>query len=164
LSTAIKRGLLEKSARDKVIEQMATLNKSAADIMLGFNVSACTDITGFGLMGHLFEMSSASKCDVDIIYNHVPFIEEVEALASAGSIPGGTFNNLEYVSPHVDFGSIGRTRQLMLCDAQTSGGLLIALSPEEAKKCLDLLKSSGVFQSEIIGEFKKPGNGQITIK
>ncbi|MDA3824139.1 MAG: selenide, water dikinase SelD [Bacteroidales bacterium] len=163
LSTAIKRGLVEKQVQQEVIKLMSTLNNIAADVMQNFEVHACTDVTGFGLLGHLREMSRASKCNIDLIYENLPFIKEVSALATAGVIPGGSFHNLDYVKKDIDFGSYGRTQQLMMCDAQTSGGLLIALPKEQSDKCLSELFEKGLTDSSIIGEFTATGKGQIII-
>ena len=128
ISTAIKRGLVEMSLKMKLLKLMATLNKKAGEIMLNFPVTSCTDVTGFGLIGHLREMSVSSKCDATVYFDKLPFIREVKALASAGIVPGGSFNNLEYVQEMVNFTRLTRTEKLMVCDAQTSGGLLIAIN------------------------------------
>lgn len=163
LSTAVKRGMVEDELQKKLIAIMSFLNKTAAEIMQQFSVNACTDITGFGLLGHMHEMSRASACDVEVVFSQIPFIEEVSKLATAGIIPGGTFNNLDYVKKYTDFGKYGRTQQVMLCDAQTSGGLLISLPENEAAECLNLLKQAGLKDAAIIGRFKKKGTGKITI-
>jgi cysteine desulfurase len=164
LTTALKRGMVGGELQQEVIQQMATLNRQAAEIMLKYRVHACTDVTGFGLLGHLLEMSRGSKCNVEIIFDRVPFMREVASLATAGVIPGGTYNNLDYVGKHADFGTLTRTRQLMLCDAQTSGGLLIALPEEDAGRCLEELNREGISDAVIIGSFVNPGQGSITIR
>lgn len=164
VSTALKRGLVSDELRIEVTKQMSELNKKAAEIMLKYNVSACTDVTGFGLLGHLREMSKASKCDVNLFFSKVPFIVEAIDLAAGGVIPGGTYNNFEYVKQDVDFGSLPRTKQLLLCDAQTSGGLLIALNSGIAETCLDELEREGIHSAAIIGEFTKKAHGSIIVK
>ncbi len=163
LSTAIKRGMADEQTRRKVTQLMATLNKVPAEIMLAFDVHACTDVTGFGLLGHLKEMSTASRCDVEIAFDEVPFLEEVKNFATAGIIPGGTYNNLEFVSDFVTFGTLPRTSRLLLCDAQTSGGLLIALPENEATEYLNRLKENQLFDAAVIGHFTQQGTGKITI-
>jgi cysteine desulfurase NifS/selenium donor protein len=163
LSTAMKRGMVDDKLQQEVIAHMSGLNKSAAEVMMNFSVSACTDITGFGLTGHLLEMSRASKVDAEIMWDRVPFLREVISLATSGVIPGGTYNNLDYVREHIDFGRLTRTQQLLLCDAQTSGGLLIALPEEEAEECLQDLQEQGVHEAVIIGSFTANGPGKITI-
>lgn len=163
LSTAIKRGMAGDEVRRLVIAQMSALNHAAARVMKEFEVHACTDITGFGLLGHLREMSGSSGCDAEIRFADVPFLDEVSALATAGVVPGGTFNNLDHVKSHIDFGKMDRTRQLMLCDAQTSGGLLMAVAEKDGSACLDKLHQEGVTLAVVIGRFSGKGNGRIVI-
>ncbi len=160
LSTAIKRGLVDESLQKEVVTLMSSLNKTAAGHMLNYPVSACTDVTGFGLLGHLKEMTTASGCDAELHFEKVPFLREVKNLATAGIVPGGTFNNLEFVKPFVDFGAHPRTHQLLLCDAQTSGGLLIAM---EAGAAENYLREDGLTDAVIIGRFTKKGKGQIHV-
>ncbi|WP_438268351.1 selenide, water dikinase SelD [Maribellus luteus] len=164
LSTGIKRGMVEDQTRELVSRQMMSLNKTAADVMKKYPVHACTDVTGFGLMGHLKEMTSGSECNARVWYDKVPFLPEVKNLAVAGVIPGGSHNNLSFVSEFVDFGKLPRTDQLLLCDAQTSGGLLIALPAAEAEKLVIDLKESGVSDACIIGEFMAKGKGIVTVQ
>ncbi|HFB61467.1 MAG TPA: selenide, water dikinase SelD, partial [Bacteroidetes bacterium] len=163
LSTAIKRGMVDEDLRKEVTRLMATLNKIPAEIMKNYDVHACTDVTGFGLLGHLKEMSTASRCDVEIVFEKVPFLREVKNLATAGIIPGGTYNNLDFVKNFVDFGNRPRTDQLLLCDAQTSGGLLVALPEKESLNYLQELSKNGVKQAYVIGRFTKEGPGQIHV-
>ncbi len=164
LSTAIKRGMVEEDLRKEVTRLMATLNKIPAEIMKNYDVHACTDVTGFGLLGHLKEMSIASRCDVEIDFEKVPFLREVKNLATAGIIPGGTYNNLEFVKEFVDFGNRPRTDQLLLCDAQTSGGLLIALPEKKSGDYLEKLNKTGVSEAVVIGQFTTGTTGKISIK
>ncbi len=164
LSTGIKRGMVEDQTRELVSRQMMSLNKTAADVMKKYPVHACTDVTGFGLMGHLKEMTSGSECNARVWYDKVPFLPEVKNLAVAGVIPGGSHNNLSFVSEFVDFGKLPRTDQLLLCDAQTSGGLLIALPAAEAEKLVIDLKESGVSDACIIGELMAKGKGIVTVQ
>jgi len=163
LSTAIKRGMVDEMLRKEVSRLMATLNKVPAEVMMSYDVHACTDVTGFGLLGHLKEMSVASKCDVQIDFDKVPFLREVKNLATAGVIPGGTYNNLEFVKEFVDFGNHPRTDQLLLCDAQTSGGLLIALPEKDAEKYLKKLQENGVSGAIVIGRFIEGTEGRIFV-
>jgi cysteine desulfurase len=163
LSTAIKRSMVDDDLRKEVSRLMATLNKIPAEIMKNYEVHACTDVTGFGLSGHLKEMSAASQCDVEIDFEKVPFLREVKNLATAGIIPGGTYNNLEFVKDFTDFGNRPRTDQLLLCDAQTSGGLLIALPEEDAKKYVTELSGKSEWSVAIIGRFTQKGEGFIRI-
>lgn len=164
LSTAVKRGMLEQDLIEEISQLMSQLNKVPAELMLNHNVHACTDVTGFGLLGHLRELSMASECNVDIVFNDLPFIRETKNMATAGIIPGGTFNNLDYVKEDIDFGNHGRTNQLLLCDAQTSGGLLVVMPNSDATKYLQDLHKAGILEAKIIGNFTSTGKGIITIK
>ena len=164
LSTAIKRGLVDKELQKEVTQLMSTLNKTAAEEMIKYDVHACTDVTGFGLLGHLREMTKASKQDVNIYFDKLPFLREVKELATAGIIPGGSFNNLDYVKNDVDFGSYGRTHQLLMADAQTSGGLLVAINRDDAANYLSQLHRLGVEDACIIGEFTSGEEGKIRVK
>ena len=163
LSTAIKRGMVDDDLKREVTGIMSLLNKKAAGVMSGFDVHACTDVTGFGLLGHLKELSTASRCDVEVFYKDVPFIREVKDLAAAGVIPGGTYNNLEFVKNYVDFGFLPRTDRLLLCDAQTSGGLLIALPESEVSGLCKQMKEREQF-CRVIGRFTGTGKGKIIIR
>ena len=163
LSTAIKRGLVEETLRKEVSALMATLNKVPAGQMLKYDVHACTDVTGFGLLGHLREMSVGSGCNITLYFEKVPFLREAKNLAVAGIIPGGTFNNLDFVKPLVDFGKYSRTNQLLLSDAQTSGGLLIAMEASEADNYLNDLHKNGFADACVIGKFTEKGKGKIKV-
>lgn len=164
LSTGIKRGMVDDALKQEVTALMSMLNRTAAEAMEGIDVHACTDVTGFGLLGHLKEMSQGSACDVSIYYDKIPWIREAKNLAAAGIVPGGTFNNLEFVKEHVDFGNLPRTDQLMLCDAQTSGGLLIALPEKESAGLIEKLHSSGIPAATPIGVFTENGTGRILVR
>ena len=143
ISTAMKRGIAPESSSAKAVEMMKSLNAAAAEVMRGFPVNACTDITGFGLMGHLKEMVIASGVSVDLDAGKVPLIEGTWQLAAAGAVPGGTRNNLEFVSDVARWNeSIAETMKLILCDAQTSGGLLISLPGEYASDFISRLKEN----------------------
>jgi len=163
LTTALKRGLISSELEQILISIMACLNKIPSDLMQEYDVHACTDITGFGLTGHLREMSMASQCDVKIYADKVPLIDQALNLAAAGIIPGGTYNNLEYVNKDVFFKEQSRTMQLLLCDAQTSGGLLIAINNKDASSYLSRLNDRGITGAAIIGEFSGKGKGRITV-
>ncbi len=145
LSTALKRGMLSENQKTRLIDTMAALNKSAADAMQEIGVSACTDITGFGLLGHLLEMTEGSQTSAVIRAGQVPFLPGVEELAVSGVIPGGTRDNFDYTAPHVRYEEkLADIKRLLLNDAQTSGGLLIAVAKGKADKLLTLLEKAGV--------------------
>ncbi len=124
---------------------MAGLNKTAAECMAAFPVNACTDVTGFGLLGHLHEMTEGAGVDAQIDFNAVPILPEARQMAEMEVIPGGTLNNLAFVGPHVNFDpSLSRIDQLLLADAQTSGGLLISLPASEADGLLAALAEKNI--------------------
>ncbi len=161
LSSALKRGLIDEKTRLKMTEVMKTLNKTAAELMMKYNVHSCTDVTGFGLMGHLKEMTTASKCNAKVYFDKLNFIDKTKEMVTAGVVPGGTVNNRKYVSEIVDFGAFSDIQQLMVCDAQTAGGLLIALPGEQAHDLLKELQGNGIMEAAIIGEFTEDGRGNI---
>ncbi len=163
LTTALKRGMVDKELESEIIRIMATLNKTAAETMLQFPVNACTDVTGFGLLGHLHEMTQSSGVDANISFSSVPIIEQARELVSMDVVPGGTLNNLSFVEPYVEFDpELSKTDQILLADAQTSGGLLISLPEKEAEKLLKSLRSQDIPASKI-GRITRFGNGGIDL-
>ena len=164
LTTALKRGLLDQLQAQKLMECMSELNRQAAEVMLRFTVHACTDVTGFGLLGHLREMIAGETVNVRIDTSDVQLLDGVEEMAAQGIIPGGTKNNLEYVESDVIWGAgISDMEKMILCDAQTSGGLLIALPETEADDLVAGLKHCGVQNASLIGNFSA-GEGKIIIE
>jgi cysteine desulfurase NifS/selenium donor protein len=164
LATAMKRGLADEATRRKAIRIMATLNKDAAEVMETVEVHACTDITGFGLLGHLHEMATGSGVDVSLQLSAVPILQEARVLAAADIIPGGTLNNLSYVEAHVRFAEgVSRLDQILLADAQTSGGLLISLPEGSLQTLLDGLAARGV-TGAVVGRVDQAGSGRIHVK
>jgi len=153
LATALKQGLLEDEQARLLIETMATLNRAGAEMMQSIGVHACTDITGFGLLGHLLEMMNGSDTSAVIHANKVPFLPGAMALAASGTIPGGTRDNFDYTAPFVHYDeSLSATKRLLLNDAQTSGGLLIAVAKEKSPALVDQLKAKAVGHAVVIGE------------
>jgi selenide, water dikinase len=110
----------------QAVAVMTTLNAQASRAALAARVTCATDVTGFGLLGHAFKLARASGVTVVIDHNAVPLIDGARDAARAGYVPGGTRRNLDWVAPHADFGDVGEEDLLLLADAQTSGGLLIA--------------------------------------
>jgi cysteine desulfurase NifS/selenium donor protein len=164
ITTALKRGLVEKKTEEFVIKTMSELNKYAADIIQNFNINACTDVTGFGLLGHLSEISLASKMDVDIFSNQVPVIEEAREFATSNIIPGGSTNNLNHFSKYIDWDNkLSEIDKIILCDAQTSGGLLFTIPMNQKDEVLNQLKVSGIKYASYIGNCTSKGNGIISV-
>ena len=155
ISTAIKRHIANESIMKTAIDTMRTLNKSAAEAMAEVGANACTDITGYGLLGHLLEMCKGSNVSATIEFDAMPFMNGVFELAQDGVIPGGTKRNLEFVQDDISSAEHLAEFQLhMLADAQTSGGLLMSVPPEKAEALVNALKSNGTLASHIIGEIQ----------
>ncbi|MGN0158544.1 MAG: selenide, water dikinase SelD [Brotaphodocola sp.] len=142
LTTGAKADMVEKQVMDRIYRQMATLNKTARDIMVKYPVHSCTDVTGFALLGHGFEMAQGSGCTIHIQADAVPYHEEAYELAEMGFIPAGAYRNREYAEDSVKVcGDVSRAMQDILYDPQTSGGLLFALPKEDAEACLKELQA-----------------------
>ncbi len=153
VNTAIKAGMASAELTDKVIHLMASLNRDAARIMLNFNISACTDVTGFGLLGHLAEMVCGSSASVRVFSGQVPMIAEALELAAMGLIPAGAYKNREFRDPMTTFADeVKRSLQDVLFDPQTSGGLLISISRQQAGDLVAALKDAGIGDAAQIGE------------
>ena len=151
LTTAAKAGMVEQDVLERIYSQMATLNKAARDVIVRYDVHACTDVTGFALMGHSFEMAQGSNVSIRIDAAKVPYHKEAYELAEMGFIPAGAYRNREYAESSVKVGNdITRAMMDILFDPQTSGGLLAAVSEQDAEKCLSDLKEA-VPVAEMIG-------------
>ena len=132
--------------------------------MRQFDVHAATDVTGFGLLGHLTEMCRASNVSANIEFKNLPFLRNVYQLATDGIIPGGTKRNLDYASKFVSFNaSISKTQKYMVADAQTSGGLLVALPKNQADKYAQKCVDASGLDAKIIGHFTPKKNSDIIV-
>jgi cysteine desulfurase len=164
VATAIKRGLARPDVARAAIATMRALNRQAAEIMGKFAVHACTDVTGFGLLGHLREMAAGSGLDVELEFDTIPILAGVRELASSNVVPGGSLDNLDYISPHVDWSDTrSRIDKVLLADAQTSGGLLIAVPARDGEALLSLLHHQGIARASLIGRFASRGSGRIRV-
>ncbi len=153
VNTAIKAGMASEDLTEKVTHLMAALNRDAAGIMSKFSISACTDVTGFGLLGHLAEMVKGSGMSVQIFSEQVPMIQEALEFASMGLIPAGAYKNREFRESMINFSdTVLRSQQDILFDPQTSGGLLISVSNHQSEELVSALKSEGVSDAAVIGE------------
>jgi len=153
LTHAVKQGLLGPDELKRVTAVMATLNRAASEAMVRVGVSACTDVTGFGLLGHLGEMLQASGMAARLRVSRVPVLPGARERLLAGVCPGGTRKNLAYVSPDLaGHDRVPEADQLLLADAQTSGGLLIAVPVERADELVRALEENGVETRAVIGE------------
>ncbi|MDD2527209.1 MAG: selenide, water dikinase SelD [Lentimicrobiaceae bacterium] len=163
ISTASRLGLAEPDVVDVAVKIMMNLNKTAAGQMVMRTVHACTDITGFGLLGHLHELTSASAVKATVNFDKVPLIQGVADMVLAGAVPGGTLANVAYAETYTDFGSASPGEKAILCDAQTSGGLLISLSPKEAGILIKSLHKQDI-PAAIIGSITASGKGEILVE
>jgi selenide,water dikinase len=149
LTTAIKADLVDEKTAAEVAEILRTLNYKASLIAREIGVNAMTDVTGFGLLGHLYEMTG-SKFSIEVEFEKVPFLKEAINQASMGIIPAGTYNNQIFVEKYVEFKKeLSFEEQMILYDAQTSGGLLISLPQEKVEKYLKRAAQEGVFAKQI---------------
>ena len=153
VNTAIKAAMASSELSQKVTRLMAALNREAAGIMADFNVSACTDVTGFGLLGHLAEMVCGSGTSVRVESGQVPVIAEALELASMGLIPAGAYKNKAFREKMIAFSdTVPRALQDVLFDPQTSGGLLISVSGSQATALAAALRGGGIDDAAQIGE------------
>ncbi len=164
ITTAGKSGIADPDTLSRAVHVMAELNKDASEAMMEVGVNACTDITGFGLLGHLQGMVEASGVTARIHLSRVPLIEGTRALLRAGAVSGGTQRNLESVDVVTAWdASITQEDKLLLADAQTSGGLLIAVSPEKATTLLEALTARGVVEASVVGEVVERSESEIQV-
>ena len=164
VNTAIKAAMVSDHLFEKVTRLMAELNRDAARIMANFDVRACTDVTGFGLLGHLAEMVSGSGCSARIVSGQVPIIPEAEEFAAMGLIPAGAYKNRQFREQMITFAEpVPRTRQDLLFDPQTSGGLLISVSDADGSDLVAALKDQGIADAAQIGEIVDSQEERISV-
>lgn len=161
--TAVKKNLAQMHDATVAMSVMAELNRKASEIIARYPVNACTDISGFGLMGHLREMVAASGVNAELQAARIPVLNTALKYARGEAISGGTRNNREHTDPFVEYGrGIAENLRWVLCDAQTSGGLLISLPAQEAERCRMEMQSSGLSGAAVIGKII-PGDGAIRV-
>ncbi len=150
LTTAAKGEMISGELLKRLHVQMATLNRAARDCMLRYEVHSCTDVTGFSLLGHAYEMSSGSGCSIHICADSVPFHPEAREMAAMGFVPAGAYRNREYVEPNLRWArEIPLPLQDILFDPQTSGGLLIAAAEKDAEALLRALREEAGFGAQV---------------
>jgi selenide,water dikinase len=165
ITTAIKKQQVEEKWVKEAVKTMTFLNRLASEAMLEVGIDACTDITGYGLLGHLYELVHASTTGAKIYSSKVPVIDFAWELARQKIIPGGTLANLKFIQDKVDWDKeITEEAKLILSDAQTSGGLLIAVAKEKEQKLMDGLISRGVPDPVVIGEIIEDQRCRIQVK
>ncbi len=164
INTAIKANMADAATVIAVTEQMAMLNKKASEIMQEIGVHACTDVTGFGLLGHACEMIQSGEAGLEIDCESVPILERAPEFAQMGLIPAGTYRNRDFRSSMIEFGpGIPEWISDVLFDPQTSGGLIISLSAQKAQTLLTELHGVGLNQSAIIGDVTSQA-GQVVVQ
>jgi cysteine desulfurase len=164
LATGLKQELLEPPQVETLVETMAALNMHAAEAVLAVGVNACTDVTGFGLLGHLLEMMSASGTGAVLEVGKVRFLPGAVELVTSGIVPGGTLNNMEYTAPSVRYDAgVPEIKRVLLNDAQTSGGLLISVPDDRVQGLIDLLAEKGVEWAGVIGRVTAESEPRITV-
>jgi selenide, water dikinase len=165
ISTAVKGELASREATDQAAKSMATLNRRASEVMQKIGVHACTDITGFGLLGHASEMIENTDIGMIINAGSVPFFAEAMKLADMGLIPAGLYKNRDFRKAMIEFEpGVSTFQNDILFDPQTSGGLLMAVPPEKADRMLDELHAVGVTSAAIIGEITDSPRAKIMVK
>lgn len=157
IATGVKAGKCSDSVIEEFTASMAALNKRASEIMLETGVSTATDITGFGLIGHLHEVLSASKCRAQIYSGRVPYFEDAIRLADASIVPGGTKANVKNYGPYVRWGKgVPEVEKILMNDAQTSGGLLIFVPAEKKDRLISALQKEKIIAAYIGDIIDKP--------
>jgi len=164
ISTAIKNGKADPEVVAEAIEVMAELNAAAARVVAAIGVHAATDVTGFGLLGHLGGMLAASGVAAIVEHRAVPLIDGARELAEAGVVPGGTGRNLVAAERFTEFGDLDTADQLILADAQTNGGLLIAVAASKTLELVEALTAEGARAAAIVGEVVEDRPGTIGIR
>ena len=164
ISTAIKGGLASEDQVQQAVKTMSTLNKNAALIAMDFQIHACTDVTGFGLGGHLIEVAKGAGMRIEIYMEKIGLLDGVMEFAAMGLLPGGTHKNKRFFAPHIRVAEgTDRVRSDLMFDPQTSGGLLLFMAQDQAAQCTDIMNKNGV-SARLIGRVKGPyANGFLDI-
>ena len=164
ITTGIKRGVVSPEAEAEVIEVMATLNKGAAEAAIEVGVHAVTDVTGFGFLGHLHEMLQASGCSAEVYAEAVPVLESVWECIRQKAIPGGTQANRRHLEGKVDFAQdVSEELRIVLFDAITSGGLLLAVPEDRADLLIKRLEENKTPAAAVVGRIQKGEPGRIAV-
>lgn len=164
ISTALKGGMASEEAVREMVKSMLALNRKASEWMQAFGTHACTDITGFGFIGHALGMASASQIGIVVHSQNIPIFPEASKYVGLGLIPGGAYSNREFFSCRVEVHSnVSDLLINLLYDPQTSGGLLISLPSANAERMVETLKKEGDIYSCIVGEVVERPRGRIEI-
>ena len=165
VATAIKKAVAPAEAIAAAIASMTTLNRDGAEVARARGAHALTDVTGFGLLGHLTEMCRASGVGAEIWFDRLPLLPGVVELAKSGVVPGGTKRNLKYVRSWTAFDpALERWQRYVCADAQTSGGLLLSVAPEEAARVVDDLIRRRSQAAAVIGRIRQAGAKLLEVR
>jgi selenide, water dikinase len=164
LTTGIKRQAVTSAQESTVIKVMSMLNKTAAEVLQTFHPNAVTDVTVFGLMGHAYEMAKGSNVSIEFSYASIPLLEGTKGLAAQGVIPGGSKANHTWLEEKVYYdSSLSQEDRWILCDAITSGGLLVSLPMSEGERYIEELQHHSI-SANIIGSVQSPQNWSISVE
>lgn len=164
LSTALKGELLSKEDEKRLTDTMLLSNYRASEVIRNYDVSGVTDVTGFGLGGHLFEMAKGSDKTVEVYIENLHFLPSTLKFADMGIIPGGAYLNKQYMIYNYEFLSSEKEKEILLFDPQTSGGLLIGVKFDDAEKLVTDLRSGGYADTAIIGSVTKLSDKYLFFK
>jgi selenide,water dikinase len=165
VATAIKRGVADPDVVAAATRSMTTLNRDGAEAAVTACADSMTDVTGFGLLGHLLEMCDGSGVTAEVWFDTLPWLPGAVDLAVSGAVPGGTRRNLEYVAPRVDWeDSFREHEKLLAADAQTSGGMLIAVPEERVEALLVDLRSRGTLAAAVVGRMRERLEQSIIVR
>ncbi len=164
IGTAIKAGSADEKIQEAFVRSMTTLNAKPAEIMHKYDIHACTDVTGFGLIGHISEMLSSYKLQIRINSKELPVLPGALEYAATGLIPGGLYKNRDYIGPLCKMAdSVQRELADIVFDPQTSGGLLIGLPEKDAPALLSELQSNGIQDARILASVKESDEAKIIV-
>ncbi|GAB6152466.1 selenide, water dikinase SelD [Desulfosporosinus burensis] len=164
ITTGIKRGIVSPEAEAEVIQVMSTLNKTAAEVAIAVGVHAVTDVTGFGLLGHLHEMLEASACSAEVYAEAVPVLDSVWDCIKQKAIPGGTQANRRHLEDKVEFAhDVSEELRIVLHDAITSGGLLLSVPEDRLDSLIKQLEEHKTLAAAVIGKIQKGVPGRIAV-
>jgi selenide,water dikinase len=164
MTTGMKHGLLGRGAIGKVTRVMEALNGPASRAMMRVGANACTDVTGFGFLGHALEVAEASGVVLEIDFAEMPVLGEAYRMLEAEAVPGGLWANKDFVRPKVTCRNVDDSELNILCDPQTSGGLLISVPRAKTERLLGLLARSGVTGARVVGKVLAKGDGHIIVR
>jgi selenide,water dikinase len=165
ITTGCKQGKTPADILAQAVQTMATLNRAASEAMMKVGVNACTDVTGFGLLGHLRSMVRGSGVSARVHFDQVPVLPGAWDLLAQGIVPGGTYRNLQSVEDSVQWSdNLTEEQRLLLCDAQTSGGMLISVSADKLLALLAELERAGVSVRSVVGEVTAGQPGKIQVE